>query len=340
MLATLVDEPFHKPGLGLRGEVRRLPHPRLQGRRAGHAAVAQRQRPYRVVRRHRRRRRAASRRARCCSTARRSPSTRSWCRASSSCSRARRRSCTPPSTASTPTATICATQPLTARRAILEQVIDGAERTFAARRLASNGLAALRDRAAQGLRGPGREGRERRPTCRAAAGAGSRSRCKHEDEFVIGGYTEPAGTRARFGALLLGGLPRRQAVLRRQGRHRLLARSASSRCGGAFARSRPATPAFVDPPRGRGLSWLAPKLVAQVAYTEWTADRKLRQPGVPRPARRQERRRDRAARATRRDAPSSASCRCRCRTRTRCSGPTRATPSSTWCASTTPSSRG
>src|SRR5260370_23469889 len=35
-------------------------------------------------------------------------------------------------------------QPLGARREVLEQVIDGAERIFAARRLAGNGLAALR----------------------------------------------------------------------------------------------------------------------------------------------------------------------------------------------------
>ena len=39
-----------------------------------------------------------------------------------------------------------------------------------------------------------------------------------------------------------------------------------------------ATPAFADPPRERTAVWLAPKLVAQIAFHEWTADRKLRQP--------------------------------------------------------------
>jgi bifunctional non-homologous end joining protein LigD len=37
-------------------------------------------------------------------------------------------------------------------------------------------------------------------------------------------------------------------------------------------------PPFVDPPRIRGATWLAPKLVAQVQFQEWTHDGKLRQP--------------------------------------------------------------
>jgi len=37
-------------------------------------------------------------------------------------------------------------------------------------------------------------------------------------------------------------------------------------------------PSLVDPPREAGLTHLAPKLVAQIAFEEWTPDRKLRQP--------------------------------------------------------------
>jgi bifunctional non-homologous end joining protein LigD len=37
-------------------------------------------------------------------------------------------------------------------------------------------------------------------------------------------------------------------------------------------------PALVDPPRETGLVFLAPRLIAQVSFQEWTADRKLRQP--------------------------------------------------------------
>ena len=35
---------------------------------------------------------------------------------------------------------------------------------------------------------------------------------------------------------------------------------------------------FTDPPREQGVTWLAPRLVAQVAFSEVTADRRLRQP--------------------------------------------------------------
>jgi bifunctional non-homologous end joining protein LigD len=37
-------------------------------------------------------------------------------------------------------------------------------------------------------------------------------------------------------------------------------------------------PAVVDPPRERDVTYLAPRLVAEIAYEELTADGKLRQP--------------------------------------------------------------
>jgi bifunctional non-homologous end joining protein LigD len=39
-----------------------------------------------------------------------------------------------------------------------------------------------------------------------------------------------------------------------------------------------ARPALVDPPREKDVTWLAPRLVAQISFQEWTADEKLRQP--------------------------------------------------------------
>jgi ATP-dependent DNA ligase len=43
-------------------------------------------------------------------------------------------------------------------------------------------------------------------------------------------------------------------------------------------RLRTAVPPFDPPPRMRDAAWVRPKLVAQLAYAEWTADGKLRQP--------------------------------------------------------------
>ncbi len=50
----------------------------------------------------------------------------------------------------------------------------------------------------------------------------------------------------------------------------------------ALERDRVATPAVADPPRMRAARWVTPRLVAEVAFTEWTADGKLRHPSFKR----------------------------------------------------------
>ena len=37
-------------------------------------------------------------------------------------------------------------------------------------------------------------------------------------------------------------------------------------------------PPVINPPRESGITYLRPRLVAQISFQEWTADRKLRQP--------------------------------------------------------------
>jgi ATP-dependent DNA ligase len=37
-------------------------------------------------------------------------------------------------------------------------------------------------------------------------------------------------------------------------------------------------PALLDPPREKGTVFLAPRLIAQISFQEWTSDEKLRQP--------------------------------------------------------------
>ena len=105
-------------------------------------------------------------------------------------------------------------------------------------------------------------------------------KCIREQEFVIAGYTDPSGSRSGLGALLLGvygadgleycgkvgtGFDTRTLVeLERR-----------------LSRLERAKPAFRNPPRGadaRGVHWVTPKLVGQVAYTERTADGILRHP--------------------------------------------------------------
>ncbi len=98
-------------------------------------------------------------------------------------------------------------------------------------------------------------------------------------EFVIGGWTEPRQTRAYFGALLLGvydddgrlqyvghtGTGFNERELARV--HALLSRR-ETRESPFAARIKTNEPAH----------WVKPDLVAEIKFSEWTADRKLRHP--------------------------------------------------------------
>jgi bifunctional non-homologous end joining protein LigD len=98
-----------------------------------------------------------------------------------------------------------------------------------------------------------------------------------EDEFVIGGFTEPSGSRSHFGALLLGAYD--------LGKLHFVGKVGTGfnqeNLAMLFKKFRPLVrqqSPFVDPPRDRDVTFLSPKLVAQISYQEWTADKKLRQP--------------------------------------------------------------
>ena len=98
-----------------------------------------------------------------------------------------------------------------------------------------------------------------------------------ESEFVIGGYTPPQGSRAEFGALLVGLYDR--AKLRFTGKVGTGYTQETLRDLGATLRNlRTGAPPFDPAPRISNAVWVKPRLVAQLAYTEWTADGKLRQP--------------------------------------------------------------
>jgi bifunctional non-homologous end joining protein LigD len=104
-------------------------------------------------------------------------------------------------------------------------------------------------------------------------------KCLGSQEFVVGGWTDPQRSRIGFGALLLGyrdpdgelvyagkvGTGFDTATLR--GLADRLARMA--RDSSPFGRGTPPT---------RGVHWVEPRLVAQIAFAEWTDDGQLRQP--------------------------------------------------------------
>jgi DNA ligase D-like protein (predicted ligase) len=103
-------------------------------------------------------------------------------------------------------------------------------------------------------------------------------KCVWEQEFVIGGYTDPSGSRTDFGALLVG--YHEDGRLRYAGKVGTGYNAARLRDLGAQLRSlESSTPPFVDAkPIPRGTHWTRPELVAQIGFAEWTNDGRLRQP--------------------------------------------------------------
>jgi bifunctional non-homologous end joining protein LigD len=103
-------------------------------------------------------------------------------------------------------------------------------------------------------------------------------KCVWEQEFVIGGYTDPTGSRTDFGALLVG--YHEDGRLRYAGKVGTGYTAAGLRDLGARLRSLETSgPPFMDArPIPRGTHWTRPELVAQIGFAEWTTDGRLRQP--------------------------------------------------------------
>jgi len=107
-----------------------------------------------------------------------------------------------------------------------------------------------------------------------------KTKCVKRQEFVIGGFTEPEGSRTGIGALLVG--------VNDRGNLRF-----TGKVGTGFTvdvltglRSRLNRLKQKDCPfalrpagwLGRNAHWVIPELVAEVAFTEWTEDGKIRHP--------------------------------------------------------------
>lgn len=104
-------------------------------------------------------------------------------------------------------------------------------------------------------------------------------KCVKGQEMVIGGFTEPAGSRVGLGALLLG-------VHDARGRLHY-----AGKVGTGFAQAQAlalrerldalrtdTNPFAALPPAAARAHWVRPVLVAEVGFTEWTADGRLRHP--------------------------------------------------------------
>jgi bifunctional non-homologous end joining protein LigD len=102
-------------------------------------------------------------------------------------------------------------------------------------------------------------------------------KCSRGQELVIGGWTPPKGARERLGALLVGYWE--AGELRYAGKvgtgfdQRTL-----EYLGNELERRERASCPFTGSGLPRAAHWAEPELVAQIAFTEWTRDGKLRHP--------------------------------------------------------------
>ena len=105
-------------------------------------------------------------------------------------------------------------------------------------------------------------------------------KCGKRQEFVIGGFTQGQGSRSGFGALLVGVYDKGE--LRYAGKVGTGFDNAALKDIGALLQELGTDESpFVNPPRGaegRRATWVKPKLVGEVAFTEWTRDGTLRHP--------------------------------------------------------------
>lgn len=172
--------------------------------------------------------------------------------------------------------------PLEERKARLQQLLAPVGKSLIryAEHVVGNGLEFFAQVCRHGLEGVVSKRRDR-PYEPGRGGGWVKVKCIKRQEFVVGGFTDPKGSRAGIGALLIGvyddhgalvfagkvgtGFTQRSAQdLRHQ-----LDRLEQREC-----------PFAIRPEGwlGRHAHWVKPTLVAEVAFTEWTKDGKARQP--------------------------------------------------------------
>lgn len=167
--------------------------------------------------------------------------------------------------------------PLLDRKAVLRDVVWYDDPIRFTPYKASGSVAMLREACAKGAEGIIAKRADSRYVS-ARSTDWLKLKCVRQQEFVIGGYTAPQGSRERLGALLVGYYD--DKALRYAGKvgtgydrytleqlHRRL-----------LPLHRPTSP-FVEGPSPAGdIQWVTPKLVAQVGFSEWTEAGLLRHP--------------------------------------------------------------
>jgi len=104
-----------------------------------------------------------------------------------------------------------------------------------------------------------------------------KSKCLHEDEFVIGGFTKPKGNREGFGALLLGTFKGKELVYSGKVGTGFNDESLQSIYKKITSRLQSKS-SFTNAPAFRDAYWIKPDLIARIRFSEKTQMGRLRKP--------------------------------------------------------------
>lgn len=181
---------------------------------------------------------------------------------------------------------------LDARKAQLEKLVgkkNGVIRFSSS--IEGDGVRLLAEVRRRGLEGIIAKDRHSKYESGQRSGSWTKIKCDNQQEFVIGGYTAPQGTRGFFGAVLVGYFQDKQLLFASKVgtgfNHKLLEHLFRE-----FQKRRRTDCPFANLPErrtgrwGQGLTagemkkctWVQPDLICQIRFTEWTRDGHLRHP--------------------------------------------------------------
>ncbi len=168
--------------------------------------------------------------------------------------------------------------PLVERRRLLQQVLEGRD---SPRVRFSEAFDAPVERLLEGACRKGLEGLIGKRASSTYVSRRSTSwvklKCSQRQEFIIVGYTDPKGSRTAFGSLLLAIHDHEQNLVYAgsvgTGFDEALLKSIHAKLEELATQKPP-----IAVPRGVKGHWVQPRLIAEVAFTEWTSDGRIRHP--------------------------------------------------------------
>jgi bifunctional non-homologous end joining protein LigD len=167
--------------------------------------------------------------------------------------------------------------PVVARKDLLKQLVDPTRAIELVGYRKKNGEAYLEQACARNWEGLIAK-RAAAPYVSGRSREWLKFKCSKEQEFVVGGFTDPQGARVGFGALLVGyyqGGAFRYAGKVGTGYDTRLLLSLTERLRKL---EQDESPFEGPPPVRKNVHWVKPELVVQVGFAEWTKDGRLRHP--------------------------------------------------------------